>query len=121
MLTVFIDELGGGFAQYVDQASQILLSMISYEANDSIRNSVASSLPGLIKCYKEANPQNTDFLVNMGKTYLTKLWEAMKTETETDTLVCQVQAIKEIFIEVEIPFLTQQDLDGLTKFMQEQY
>lgn len=59
MLTVFIDELGGAFAEYIEPTSKILLSMISYEANDSIRNSTASALPGLIKCYKEAQPQNT--------------------------------------------------------------
>ena len=60
MLAVFIDELGAGFAEYVEPSSRILLSMISYEANDSIRNSVAGALPGLIKCYREAMPQNTE-------------------------------------------------------------
>ena len=90
MLTVFIDELGGGFAEYVEPSSHILLGLLNYSANDNIRNSVASSLPGLIKCYKEANPHNAEYIVNMGKTFLTKLWDAMKTETETDTLICQL-------------------------------
>ena len=54
MLAVFIDELGAGFANYVEQTTKILLNMISYEANDSIRNSVAGALPGLVKCMKEA-------------------------------------------------------------------
>lgn len=54
MLAVFVDELGGGFAEYVELTSKILLSMIEYEANDNIRNSVAGALPGLIKCVKEA-------------------------------------------------------------------
>jgi hypothetical protein len=54
MLAVFIEELGSGFAEFIEPASKILLSMISYEANDSIRNSVAGALPGLIKCVKEA-------------------------------------------------------------------
>jgi len=58
MLTVFIEEIGGGFANYVEQTSKILLALITYEANDSIRNSVASALPALIKCVKEANPGN---------------------------------------------------------------
>ena len=53
MLTVFIDELGGGYANYVDTTSKILLGMIQYQANDSIRNSVAGALPGLVKCVKE--------------------------------------------------------------------
>ena len=54
MLAVFIDELGSGFADWVEPTSKILLAMVSYEANDSIRNSVAGALPGLIKCAKEA-------------------------------------------------------------------
>jgi hypothetical protein len=58
MLAVFIDELGGGFANYVEATTKILLSMLAYEANDSIRNSVAGALPGLIKCMKEAHPGN---------------------------------------------------------------
>lgn len=55
MLAVFIDELGGGFAEFVEPTSRILLSLITYEANDGIRNSVAGALPGLIKCVKEVN------------------------------------------------------------------
>jgi hypothetical protein len=54
MLTVFIDELGGVYYDWVERTSQILLKLINYEVNDSIRNSVASALPGLIKCIKEA-------------------------------------------------------------------
>ena len=86
MLTVFIDELGGGYFDYVEPTMKILLNLISYEANDSIRNSVAGALPGLIKCVKEAQPNNFDLIVNMGRTFMDALWKAMKTETETDTL-----------------------------------
>lgn len=59
MIAVFIDELGAGFAEWVEPTSKILLAMIQYEANDSIRNSVAGALPGLIKSVKEADPTNT--------------------------------------------------------------
>src|SRR5687767_12415221 len=48
MLAVFIDELGGAFAPFVEPASKLLLSLINYEANDNIRNSVAGALPGLV-------------------------------------------------------------------------
>lgn len=90
MLAVLIDELGAGFADWVEPTSRILIGMISYEANDSIRNSVAGALPGLIKCVKEASPQNNELLVNMGKTYLDAIWKAIQNETETDTMICQV-------------------------------
>jgi hypothetical protein len=89
MLAVFIDELGGAFANYVDTTKKILLNMISYEANDSIRNSVAGALPGLVKCVKEANPGNFDLIRTMGIEFMTHLWTAMKTETETETLTFQ--------------------------------
>lgn len=56
MLGVFIDELGASFAPYVEHTGKILLAMIDYEANDSIRNSVAGALPGLVKCVKNADP-----------------------------------------------------------------
>lgn len=59
MLAVFIEELGGAYYQYVDQTSQILLKLADYDANDSIRSSVAGAFPGLIKCAKEANPGNS--------------------------------------------------------------
>lgn len=65
MLAVFIDELGAGYAEYVEPTSKILLSMINYESNDNIRNSVATALPGLIKCVKEANPSDTHTLGQM--------------------------------------------------------
>lgn len=59
MLSVFIDELGAVFAPYVEIVSKILLSMIDYQANDSIRNSVAGALPGLVRCVKNADPTAT--------------------------------------------------------------
>ncbi len=87
MLAVFIDELGAVFAPYVEDASKILLSMIDYEANDSIRNSVAGALPGLVKCVKAADPSATVILANMSKLYLEKLYLSINKETETDTLI----------------------------------
>lgn len=90
MLAVFIDELGAGFAEYVEPTSQILLPLLNYEANDSIRNSAAGALPGLIKCVKEAQPGNSAALVAMGKTYLEAIWKVVQIETDTDTLICQI-------------------------------
>lgn len=58
MLSVFIDELGTSFFEYIPQSSQVLLSLTTYTANDSIRQTCVSALPGLIKCYKEKNGIN---------------------------------------------------------------
>ena len=50
-----------------------------------------------------------------------KLWEAMKQETETDTLICQVQAMKDIFNEVEVPFCDEAALEQLAQQMLDLY
>jgi hypothetical protein len=52
MLSVFIDEIGDAFAPYIESTSKIFLSLTAYQANDSIRSTCASGLPGLIKCAK---------------------------------------------------------------------
>lgn len=87
MLAVFIEELGAGFANYVEAAAKILLNLVTYEANDSIRNSVAGAMPGLVKCVKECQG-NSEYLLAMGRTFLDAIWKAIQNETETDTLIC---------------------------------
>lgn len=61
---------------------------------------MAGALPGLIKCVKQADPTATAVIANMSKLYLEKLYVSINKETETDTLICQVQAAKEILDEV---------------------
>ena len=121
MLSVFIDELGSAFAPYYEATSRILLSMIDYESNDSIRNSVAGALPGLVKCVKGADPTNGAVIVNISKMYLEALWKAIKKETETDTLICQVQAAKEIIDEVGEGLLDQGTVELLAQLLIEKY
>lgn len=53
MLSVFIDELGVAFFDYIEPASKVLLNLTNYNANDSIRQTCVSALPGLVKCYKK--------------------------------------------------------------------
>lgn len=48
MLSVFIDEVPEVCYDYCEPISKLLLSMTDYMANDSIRSSSASSLPGLM-------------------------------------------------------------------------
>jgi len=100
MLAVFIDELEGGFADYIEPTSKILLSLVDYALNDSIRTSVAGSFPGLVKCAKDARPDDKATLVAMGKTYLEALVNALNQEQETEARVAQIQAIKDVIDEV---------------------
>lgn len=96
MLIVFVEELGAGCVDYIPQISQILLGLTEFSASENIRNSAAGALPALVKCFKEANPHNVAQMHELAKQYSNNIIQAMESETETDCLVCQAQAIKEI-------------------------
>lgn len=115
MLAVFIDELGAGFADYVEPASKIILGLTSYSANDSIRTNCAGALSGLIKSVKEAQPGNQAVLYEMGKAFNENLFNAMKTETETEVLISQVQAMKDCCDEIGPGFLNAEQIEFLSK------
>jgi hypothetical protein len=68
MLSVFIDELGASFFDYIVPASNVLLSLTTFTANDSIRQTVVSALPGLIKCCKLKTGMNQDLRL-MARSY----------------------------------------------------
>ena len=112
MLSVFIDELGAAFAEYIEPASRVLLSLTKYTANDSIRQTCVSALPGLIKCAKKAGGI-TQGLHDMARAFQTNILEAQSEETETDVLITQTNAIREIVLEMGSNFLSQQEVDYL--------
>ena len=110
MLIVFVEELGGGFAPYVEQVSEILLGLTQFYASDNIRNSCAGALPSLMKCVKESGG-DAAAIHAMAKAYSNNILEAMENETENDCLIAQAQAIKEI-VEEAGPGLLQPESVG---------
>lgn len=113
MLSVFIDELGVAFAEYVEPASRVLLAMVDYTANDSIRSTVAGSLPGLVKCAKEAGAQPV-VLHGMARSFNEGLIKAMKEETDAEVMINQVSALKDIINECGSGFLSQDEINFLS-------
>lgn len=89
MLVVFIEELGAGFAEYVEQVSEIILNLTQYYASDDIRITCAGALSSLIKCAKEGQPENSEKIHAMAKLYSNNLLDAMQGETETECLIAQ--------------------------------
>lgn len=88
MLVVFIEELGAGFAQYIEQSSEIFLGLTQFYASDNIRNSSAAALASLIKCANEAQPENKAAIHELAKKFSNNIVEAMDCETETECLIC---------------------------------
>lgn len=96
MLVVFVEELGSGFSKYIEQTSEILLSMTKFASSSNIRNSAVGGLPSLIKAAKDSQPDNLTVVQNLSKMFCNNILEAMDTETETECLTNQTEAIKEI-------------------------
>ena len=86
MLAVFIDEVPDKIFDHVEQLSALLLSLTSFNANDSIRQNSATSLPGLMKAAKSRNIP-TEQLHAMAKTFNANIYKAMQAELDTDTLI----------------------------------
>jgi len=112
MLAVFIEELGVGYIEWVEQTATVLLALTDFDANDSIRASSAGCLPGLVKCVKEARGVTGD-LQTMGKAFIQNLEKAMKSETETDTLIQQVQSFRDIIDELGPGFMNQEEVSAV--------
>ena len=95
MLEVFIDEVPEVCFDHVDHISALLLSLTSFSANTRIRSSSASSLPGLMKAGKVKNVDVAQ-LHAMAKAFNVNLYSAIEKEVDTDTMIVQVQAFKDI-------------------------
>ena len=111
MLAVFIDELGEAYIEYVPQTAQVLLQLTKFTANDSIRTTCVSALPGLIKCIKmKQGNVATQEMFNIAREYNKNIFDAMKEETETECLCSQVSALREIVLECGAGFLSNEEV-----------
>ena len=111
MISIFIEELGGAYAPFIEQTSAIMLQLADYDLNDDIRNTVATSFGSLIKSAKEGG-LDSGVITQMATKFISTLWKAIKSESETETLVIQTQSIKEIIEEVP-PFMQSTDINDI--------
>ena len=109
MLSVFIDEVPEVCYDYIGQLSTLLMAQTRYQANDSIRGTSASSLPGLLKAAKLKNVP-TATIHQMAKEYNTNLYKAMQEELDTDTMITQMQAFKDVIDEAGPGLMTQEEV-----------
>lgn len=99
MLIVFVEELGAGCFEYLEQINTIILGLTQFASSENIRTSAAGALPSLLKCAKEAQPQNIHLIHELAKQYSNNIIEAMDSETETECLIAQAEALKDILEE----------------------
>lgn len=119
MLTVFMEELGAGYAKFAEPSIEILLGLTQFDVSDNIRINSAGALPHLIRVGKAAAPDNVAALHDLAKKFCNNIIDAMETETETECLIAQAGAIKDIMEEAGNNLLQADSVDVFSKKMLE--
>lgn len=115
MIEAFVNELKGGFAPYVEPASQIILPMLAYKQSETIRSSAAKCMKGLMACVVQGCPDNRDIQVRVAEEYISAIWEATKAEKETEILGYQCHALRDVIKEMNTPFMSEDVVNTMCK------
>jgi len=112
LLTVLIDELKGGFADFITETGRILLPMVNYTSSDNVRMSASSALPGLILSAKDSGKFDEQQIATSALTFLEVLWSAAATEIDTEVITAQLDAMKLIYTHAPDRFLSQENVSN---------
>lgn len=114
MIACFVSELRGGFYQYVQQVTHLMVPLLKFFYHDECRNAAAGCLPDLFRCIKESNIDATGQQVaELSKYVMPHLLEAMKGEPDVDVLVAMVSSLEQIALEVKAPVFNPDILKGI--------
>jgi HEAT repeat protein len=83
MLVTYARELKGGFGEYVEQTTQLMVPLLKFYFHDGVRTAAAESLPELLEAAKVKGPE---FVAGMWRFILKDLLKAIENEPENDVL-----------------------------------
>lgn len=87
MLACFIAELGGGFYDYVQEVTQLMVPLLKFFYHDECRTAAASCLPDLVRCVMESGKDPTGSQVTeLVRFIMPQLLDAIKGEPDVDVL-----------------------------------
>lgn len=108
MLACFIAELRGGFYDYVQEVTKLMVPLLKFFYHDECRTAAASCLPDLVRCVKEANVDPTGQQVSQLVNFMMpQLLDAIKGEPDVEVLVSMIEALGQIAALVSPPTLSQ--------------
>ena len=116
MLSVFIDELKGHMAKYIHQASTILIPLVSYVPNETLRKTAAMALRGLLISAKVGGEFTPQQLIQIANEYIQTVIRAMQKEGTHETLTIQAEAVKDL-IEETGTFMDQKSIIKLLEII----
>lgn len=106
-LITIIEELKTGYVKYVESTILITFPLLDFTFNESIRSAAAMLLSSLVSVIK---PLDSSKAIVMAKTFIEGIWKAIDDEYTNETLVDELQAIREIISTIEAPFLTVEEV-----------
>jgi importin-5 len=109
-LITFVEELKGGYIKYVESTVLATFPLLDFSLNEGVRSAAAvllSSLVGIIK------PVDLPKAIVMAKTFMEGIWNAIDDEYINETLVDELEAIREIIDTIQVPFLSQEEVKAI--------
>jgi len=83
MLVTYARELKGGFAEYVEQTTHMMVPLLKFYFHDGVRTAAAEALPELLEAGKV---KGTDFVAGMWTFIFRDLLKAIENEPEHEVL-----------------------------------
>ncbi|CAN8065208.1 unnamed protein product [Agarophyton chilense] len=97
MLTCFIAELRGGFYEYVEQVTQLMVPLLKFFYHEDCRSAAANCIPDLIRSVLESGKEQSGTQVMSIISYaLPKLLDAIRGEPDVEVLVHMVDSLGQI-------------------------
>lgn len=110
MMCVIVDELEELYADYIEETSNLFLSLLDFRYNVSIREAVADTLGTMLKAAKaKFTPEET---LAYAQRYITALFQTMGKESDVNVMQHQVHGIKQC-IDVMGEFLNEHQVNQM--------
>lgn len=106
-LATFVEELKTGYSKFVDLTITATMPLLEFTMNESVRSSAAVLLSSLISVVR---PNELPKAINLAKLFIAAIWKAIDDEYTNETLVDELQSIKDIINSIKTPFLSLEEV-----------
>lgn len=97
MLACFIAELRGGFYDYVEQVTQLMVPLLKFFYHDECRTAAATCLPDIVRCVMESGKDASGTQIMSIINYmLPMLLEAIRGEPDVEVLLVMIEALAQV-------------------------
>lgn len=118
MLACFIAELRGGFYDYVQQVTELMVPLLKFFYHDECRTAAANCLADLVRCVLESGKDPTgQQALQLVQYMVPQLLDAIKGEPDVEVLVHMIEALGHVAELVGPPAFNQSILNEIAKVL----